>query len=280
MIEVIAAGRSVSGRLRTENEDNYRLVLPSDLSLTDKKGHLIAIADGLGGHEAGQVASATALEGLVEAYYASTSPSRVEPALQRAVQAANLRVHDQARRNPEYRGMQTTLSCVALAGASAFLAHVGDSRVYLLREGALSQLTDDHSEAAELVRLRLARPELLADHPRRNVLTRTIGSNLLLRPDFRRLAVRTDDCFVVCTDGLWSEVSDEEIREVVSQQAPEAACDQLIEFQLGRASLDNATVEVVKVLSVDDEPTEADNWLNSLVSRFAGSRSARYRGAT
>ncbi|HUX85438.1 MAG TPA: hypothetical protein VMW65_00415, partial [Chloroflexota bacterium] len=93
-----------------------------------------------------------------------------------------------------------------------------------------------------------------------------------------RLSVKPDDCFVLCTDGLWSEVSDEEIREVASQQSPEAACDQLIEFQLGRASLDNATVEVVKVLSVDDEPTEADGWLNTLVGRFAGSRSARSRG--
>ncbi|SRR5579884_2057989 len=277
MIEVIAAGRSVSGRLRTENEDNYRLVTPSNLALCERKGHLFAIADGLGGHEAGQVASAIAIDGLVEAYYAPTSPSRVEPALQHAVQVANLRVHDHSRRSPEYRGMQTTLSCIALAGASAYLAHVGDSRVYLLRAGSLRQLTDDHSEAAELVRLRLARPELLADHPRRNVLTRTIGSNLLLRPDFRRFTVEPEDCFILCTDGLWSEVSDEEIREVAADQSPEAACDQLIEFQLGRASLDNATVEVIKVLSVDNEPNEADNWLNNLFNRFVGPRSARNR---
>lgn len=272
MIAIAAAGRSVSGRVRENNEDSLASVSPEDTTILERKGHLLAIADGLGGHEAGQVASATAIAGLVGAYYAPTSPARVEPALQHSVQAANLKVHSAAQRDPSYRSMQTTLSCLALVGVSAYVAHVGDSRIYLLRGDTLTQLTNDHSEAAELIRLRLARPESLAEHPRRNVLTRTLGSQLLLRPDFRRVPVQAGDCFVLCTDGLWSEVSNDEIARVAGTNTPDVACEQLIELQLGRASLDNATVQVVRVLSLEGESAvamgEASNWLNGLFSRF------------
>ncbi|MGH2459051.1 MAG: PP2C family protein-serine/threonine phosphatase [Chloroflexota bacterium] len=272
MIAIAAAGRSASGRVRENNEDSLASVSPEDPTVLDRKGHLLAIADGLGGHAAGQVASATAIAGLVGAYYAPTSPARVEPALQHAVQAANLKVHHAAQGDPSYRSMQTTLSCLAIVGASAYLAHVGDSRIYRLRGDTLTQLTSDHSEAAELIRLRLARPESLAEHPRRNVLTRTLGSQLLLRPDFRREPVQADDCFVLCTDGLWSEVSNDEIGRIVGTSPPDAACEQLIELQLGRASLDNATVQVVKVVSLERESVvtagEAGNWLNGLLGHF------------
>lgn len=279
MIAIASAGRSESGRAREDNEDALALITPEDPAIRERKGHLVAIADGLGGHEAGQVASTTAVLGLVDAYYAPTSPARVEPALQHAVQAANLRVHNHARRDPSYRSMQTTLSCLALAGSSAYVAHVGDSRIYLVRDGTLTQLTSDHSEAAELIRLRLAKPESLAEHPRRNVLTRTLGSQLLLRPDFRRLPVRSKDWFVLCTDGLWSEVTEDEILEAVRSESPEVACDHLVDLQLGRASLDNVTVQVVKVLSVDAESLattgEAGNWLNGFLSRLVPPRPGR-----
>lgn len=276
MIRIVAAGRTASGRVREENEDALAVVSPDDPILLERKGHLLAIADGLGGHQAGQIASATAVRALSDAYYAPTSPARVEPALQHAVQAANLQVHHVARRHPEYRSMQTTLSCLVLAGSSAYVAHVGDSRVYLLRGGALSLLTNDHSEAAELVRLRLARPDALAEHPRRNVLTRTIGSQLLLRPDFRRLAVEPNDRFVLCTDGLWSEVSEDEIKEAAGEPEPDSACQHLISLQLARASLDNATVQVVKVLAVDTKSAvtaeESGTWLNGFLGRLVPPR--------
>lgn len=279
MITIVAAGRSESGRVRRDNEDAFALVTPDDPVVQERKGHLAVVADGLGGHAAGQVASAMAVRELVGAYYAPTSSGRVEPALQHAVQTANLRIHDLARRNPAYRSMQTTLSCLVLAGTSAYLAHVGDSRIYLLRDGILSQLTNDHSEAAELIRLRLAKPESLAEHPRRNALTRTLGSQLLLRPDFRRLAVRPGDCFVLCTDGLWSEVSEDEIVAALQLDAPESACQQLIDLQLGRASLDNVTVQVVKVLSVRTNSLlakgEASNWLNDFLGRLVPPRPGR-----
>src|SRR5579862_5501145 len=151
MIAILASGRSDPGRTREANEDAFTRVSPEDPVVCERKGHLLAVADGLGGHAAGEVASAATLQGLVEAYFAPTSPSRVEPALQRAMQAANLRVHERARQDPRYHQMQSTLSCIVLAGDSGFIGHVGDSRVYQVRAGQIKQLTNDHSEAAELV---------------------------------------------------------------------------------------------------------------------------------
>ena len=275
MIEVLVAGRSTAGRSREINEDSLTVVTPDEPAVRERKGHLIAIADGLGGHEAGQVASATAIHALVEAYFAPTSASRVEPALQHAIQVANLKVHEAARRIPDYRGMQTTMSVLVLAGGFAYVAHVGDSRVYLKRSGKLSVLTSDHSEAAELVRMRLASADSLANHPRRNVLTRTIGNQLILRPDFRRVPVSAGDTFVLCTDGLWSEVTDEEIAAMSDLESAEEACQQAIDLQLARESLDNATIQVVKVVATESAAETGDGWFNTIVNRFVGPRGTR-----
>jgi len=279
MIVVEAAGLSVTGRVREENEDGFVQLTPSDPLVSERKGSLLAVADGLGGHAAGQVASATALKGLVEAYYAPTSPSRVEPALQRAFQVANLKVHDASRGDELLRSMQTTLSCVALVNTGAFLGHVGDSRVYLHRDGQLSQLTGDHSEAAELIRLRLAKPESLSYHPRRNVLTRTVGSQLFLRPDFQRVQLLAGDVLVLCTDGLWSEVSDDEIAATVASHDVERACERLVDLQLERESADNATVLVARVAEVTPEAEPAsEGWVNRVIGRLVGRGSGSERG--
>jgi protein phosphatase len=275
MIDVIAAGLSTSGRNRSENEDAHVIVSPPDPVARERKGHLIAVADGLGGHEAGQVASATAVHAVAEAYFAPTSPSRVEPALQHAIQVANLKVHEAARGVPSSRSMQTTLACLVIAGASAYVANVGDSRVYLARHEQFTQLTNDHSEAAELVRLRLARPDALANHPRRNVLTRTVGSQMILRPDFRRLPIEAGDVFVLCSDGLWSEVTDEELAAASRLASVDEACQQLIDLQLNRDSLDNATVVMVKVRALDPVAAEGEGWISTLVNRFVGPRDGR-----
>jgi serine/threonine protein phosphatase PrpC len=127
------------------------------------------------------------------------------------------------------------------------------------------------------VRMRLARADSLANHPRRNVLTRTVGSQLILRPDFRRIPVAVGDTFILCTDGLWSEVTDEELLAVSDLSSVHAACQQAIDLQLSRASLDNATIQVVKVMAVDGESAETDGWLSTIVNRFVGPRGARER---
>jgi protein phosphatase len=228
--------------------------IPDDPDVLAGKGALFAVADGLGGHAAGEVASRAALDALVGEYYSPRAPHRVEAAMQQAVQAANLRVYALAHgADPTLHGMQTTLAAVVLAGRHAYVAHAGDSRVYLLRNGEFTQLTADHSEAAELLRLRLITPEQAREHPRRNVLTRTLGHHRLLRPDFARLAVLAGDAFLLCTDGLWGEVEPADLRRA-TQMAPAAACRELVRLACERGGSDNITVQVVRVIEAGAEP--------------------------
>jgi protein phosphatase len=206
---------------------------------------------------------------LGEEYYSPSNHTRIEPALRQAVQAANLRIHELTHRHPEYMSMETTLSAIAIAGAQAYVAHIGDTRVYHWRDGRLSQLTSDHSEAAELVRMRILTPDRVRDHPGRNTLTRTLGSRLIPRPDYLRHPVQAGDQFVLCTDGLWSEVEDEEIAEVVGTNPPAAACRELLDRALGRDCLDNVTVQVVRVVAMGETPPapSRNGWLSSIFQR-------------
>ena len=248
---VQAAAHTNQGSVRANNEDAVGSVQPTDPTERDRKGLLFAVADGLGGLNAGEVASAAAIKALLDEYYAPSNASRIEPALRHAVQLANLRVHDLAQKHLDHRGMATTLTALALAGTTAYTAHVGDSRIYRLRGRALAQLTADHSEVADLVRMRIVKPELAAQHPSRNVLTKTIGQHLMVRPDFAREQVQPDDVFVLCTDGVWSEVDERELAEIATKSEPEDACRKIIDLCLDRQCDDNVTVQIVRVLEVD-----------------------------
>ena len=144
------------GLVRQNNEDTLASRVPDDPAVLSNKGALFVVADGVGGMMAGEVASEAAVESFVAEYYSPRAAHQVEAALRQAAQAANLRVYNLAHgQNADWHGMQTTLSALALSGQTAYLAHVGDSRVYHWRDGTLTQLTNDHSEAAELLRLRL-----------------------------------------------------------------------------------------------------------------------------
>jgi protein phosphatase len=268
-LELEASGLTDAGPHRETNEDSIGCFAPSDPLALQRKGFLYVVADGLGGHNAGEVASSCAVARMGEEYYSPSNHTRIEPALRQAVQAANLRIHELTHRHPEYRSMETTLSAVAIAGAQAYLAHIGDTRVYHWREGRLNQLTSDHSEAAELVRMRILKPERVRDHPGRNTLTRTLGSRLIPRPDYVRQPVMVGDQFVLCSDGLWSEVEDEEIASILGEHSPKEACRALIDRVLSRECLDNVTVQVIRVLSLGEAPpAQARNgWLSSIFQR-------------
>lgn len=259
------------GAQRSENEDSTGAHVPEDAALLERKGALFALADGLGGHLAGEVASSLAVSALVAEYYSPSNHARIEPALRQAVQTANLRVFDAAQRRAEHRGMATTLTAVALAGRHAFLAHVGDSRAYHLQDGRLRQLTTDHSEVAELVRMRVLSAERARNHPNRNVLTRSLGSQLLLRPDFHRQPVQPGDELLLCTDGLWSELEDTEMEAILTSHAPQAACQQLIERALDRDCADNVTAQVIRIVAVPPDVEGASGpragWLSGIFQR-------------
>jgi serine/threonine protein phosphatase PrpC len=228
---------------------------------------VFAIADGLGGHAGGAIASAEAVEALLEHYTSPFAPARPELALRDAMRRAHGRVLQRALSHPELNGMQTTLTALALAGRHAYIAHVGDGRVYRVRGRDLQLLTSDHSEAAELLRRGLITPAQARRHPGRHVLTRALGAGLPPRPDFTRLPLQEGDIFVLCTDGLWGAVEDEEIRRVVLEHSPAEACARLVALANARGGEDNITVQIVRVGRI--VPPQADTGRGRLAGLLA-----------
>ena len=271
MLELESCGLTEAGPHRETNEDSIGCFAPPDALSLERKGYLYVVADGLGGHAAGEVASSSAVARLGEEYFSPSNHTRIEPALRQAVQAANLRIHELTHRHPEYRSMETTLTSVVIAGAQAYVAHIGDTRVYHWRDGRLTQLTADHSEAAELVRMRILKAERVRDHPGRSTLTRTLGSRLIPRPDYLRHPLASGDQLLLCSDGLWSEVEDNELCESLSNHPPRAAARELIDRALTRDCQDNVSVQVIRVISVDTAPAPGRNgWLSGIFLRQRG----------
>ena len=244
------------GPFRDHNEDFVAarvLTTPDD---SWDRGPLLALADGMGGHAAGEVASRLAVEALV-ATYAEASPGAPHQLLKPAARAANLAVVD-ASMEPGRRGMGTTLLGLALAGTEAAIAHVGDSRAYLVRGETCTQLTNDHSRVGEMLRMRMITAEQAANHPARSQLTRSLGADPFVQVDLVRQPVSQHDTLVLCTDGLWDVVSRPEIAEtgmgLSSGAIPTAveAADRLVRLAVDRGSTDNVSAVVVHVTS--DQP--------------------------
>jgi protein phosphatase len=235
------------GRRRRINEDRYALAPELGLFL---------VADGMGGHTAGQVASQLASEAVIRCVRAGADEqSSLAECLREAVFAGNLEVFQTAKERPELSGMGTTLVTVLVAGGRAALAHVGDSRAYLVRHGRIRQLTDDHSLVGELQRRGELSADAARDHPHRHVLTRALGVRRAVQPDLAELELASGDIFVLCTDGLTTHVRDEEIAKAVAGDAdPAEAAQALVALANSRGGEDNVTVAIVRC----DGPTEAE----------------------
>ncbi|MGD0675545.1 MAG: protein phosphatase 2C domain-containing protein [Polyangiaceae bacterium] len=242
---------SDTGTERPHNEDACGAHIESAAHI------VIAVADGVSGLEAGEVASRTAVDVTLSAY--RDSPSSWGPAkrLYRAAQQANIEIHDRSLVVTELRGMSTTLTAVAVHGATAYAAHVGDSRLYLLRNGRLVQKTKDHTVAADRRRMGLMSAERLKDHPDRCTLTRSLGHDLIAAVDRISFPLATDDVLLICSDGLYNVLSNAEIRDVASSGSCENACAQLIRLANTRGTPDNLTAAIVRVREVTsiDPPT-------------------------
>lgn len=227
------AGDSNVGRMRSGNEDAYLIAPP-----------LFAVADGLGGHQAGEVASTLAIDTLLE-----TAPRAADPkSLGRAVRRANAAVIEAAATGKGKTGMGTTLTAVMVEGTRLAIAHVGDSRAYLLHLGTLEQLTDDHSLVADLVSQGRITAEESRTHPNRSVITRALGSDPDMMADVFEAQVAPGDRLLLATDGLTSMVPDDEIEQVLATSStPDIAVDDLIERALKAGGQDNVTVVVVDI---------------------------------
>jgi serine/threonine protein phosphatase PrpC len=223
------AGRTDVGRQRSANEDSLVVRPP-----------LFAVADGMGGAKAGEVASAVAVE-AVEAAQESGEPAEAQ--LASIVRNANRRIYDLAVADESRRGMGTTLTLAKLHGDEVSLAHVGDSRAYRLRAGELEQLTRDHSLVAELERSGQITPEAAEHHPQRSIITRALGPEPDVEVDTYTLTGREGDLFLICSDGLTSMISDDEVRSILrSAGSLDDAADELVKAANQSGGKDNITV--------------------------------------
>ncbi len=232
----VAVGvQSDVGRVRRRNEDSYLLEAP-----------VYAVADGMGGHIAGDVASATAVSAIAEGI--GTQKPRDGTALADLVSRANGAVWAKARSDPALRGMGTTCTLVMIDGDVAHIAHVGDSRAYLLREGSLRQLTEDHTLVERMVREGRLSAEEAATHPQRNIITRTLGVDAQVQVDVLEEPLADGDRILITSDGLTSMVEPDEIARVLgSEHDPQAAADRLVEMANEAGGEDNVTVLVLHV---------------------------------
>ena len=247
-----------TGRQRELNEDSY-LILTAP-AIAPEIDALLAVADGMGGHRAGDVASRMLVEMLdglftssVYQQHVAYSPQHTDyyvVVLKEVLEQANEQLYSLSASRPELSGMGTTATVALLAGGRIFWGHVGDSRAYLLRNGSLQRLTHDHTWVAEQVGAGQMTWEEAAQHPRRSVLTQSLGNGLLVRVERGVQPVQSDDVLLLCSDGLSGVVSDAEMREtLLTETNPQATCDLLVALANQRGGPDNITVLVARLVA-------------------------------
>lgn len=231
------------GCARDNNEDAVVLIRPADPRELRRKGILAIVADGMGGHQAGEVASHAAVELIGRYYYGQPSADPLA-ALGVAVQQANRQLYAMAQSRPDYAGMGTTATAVVFRSGYAYWAHVGDSRLYRLRGDCVELLSEDHTYIAELRRRGLISAAEARWHPERNILTRALGTqdHLTVAACPRPLPVVDGDAYLLCSDGLYDLVDDVEIAQVTRRRTALEVCAQLIALAKSRGGRDNISV--------------------------------------
>jgi protein phosphatase len=249
----IRAGIEVSsqsdiGCVRQNNEDSFGYWEPEDDRQFPRKGRLAVVADGMGGYEGGQEASRLAVETLVASYRAFSGDDP-QAALVEAMQTANQRILQYSFDHPELHGMGTTSTAAAIVHKGLYYAHVGDSRLYLIRDGQITRVTHDHSYVGRLVELGMVSPEEVENHPQRNLLTSALGTHpdLIVDSPERPLPLRAEDVLLICSDGLWGQVRDLEILSAVENNSAEQAGLDLIGLARERGGPDNITVSILRL---------------------------------
>lgn len=222
------------GKVRYNNEDSLIVIEPETF----------VVADGMGGAQAGEVASQMLVE-TVKDFLSQSPPPYDEKILSQAILLANSKILSLARQNANYHGMGTTATILSLDDKKAYFAHVGDSRIYQLRNNFLTQLTQDHSYVETLVRRGEITPEEARVHPMKNVLTQAVGAVENIFVDTANFQIESGDTFLLCTDGLTNMVDDDSIKNIL-QSAPNPA-DALIDAALNAGGRDNISVIVVGV---------------------------------
>lgn len=242
--DLVVAKLTDIGRARPRNEDYVDYYVPTDPQQLATKGSIYLVADGMGGHQAGDVASQGAVE-LVMANYYGDATQNVGTSLVQAFHAANQEIYAQSQADPTKDGMGTTLVVAVLLGYRVYVANVGDSRAYLINAGGITQITEDHSWVEEQVRTGLLTAEQARRHPQRNLVTRALGSKPSMEVDLFEGEIRTGDVLLLCSDGLTNRVEDEEVANIVHEHTPQKAAELLVELANDRGGNDNITVLIV-----------------------------------
>jgi serine/threonine protein phosphatase PrpC len=242
------AGLSDVGCQRENNEDRFGYWEPATDEEFERKGRLLSVADGMGGHEGGAEASRIAVE-TVEEIYKSAEGGDIRAILLKAFQSAHQRILEYADAHPGLQGMGTTCTAVVVRGLDLFYAHIGDSRLYLAREESIYRLTRDQSYVGKLVEQGIISTEEAGTHPQRHILTSAMGAGGELLPECPEepLSLESRDVLVLCTDGLWSLLAEADVQKVVTSNQPEEACKELVKMARDHGGPDNITVQVAGV---------------------------------
>ena len=253
---IISCGMSEIGPIRDENQDTICAL--DDINRPGAK--LYIVADGMGGYSNGKLASSLAVETFCKNFF--NAKGSLSQRMQHAIQSANTQVYQTSQSMGSER-MGTTLTSVYLDGHDLFIAHVGDSRVYLVRGRQVRCLTRDHTMVADLVRMKIISAEQLRTHYQRSILSRSVGLAPFVQPDVTRYTVREGDRLILCTDGLWSVLQDEEFAVLSSNSMDlERYINRMIELAIDRVTDDNVSAIGVQIVSLDHDnpPEKVDRW--------------------
>jgi PPM family protein phosphatase len=257
-LELEIGYRTDVGRRRDHNEDCLGIYEPDDVDLASRRGTLLVVADGMGGYAAGEVASRTAVEAVLNSYYEDLEAA-IETSLTHALIEANRAVIEKANAEAANQGMGTTMAVAVVLDDELAVTNVGDSRVYLVRKGHLNQISQDHSWVAQLLANGKITPEEARRHPMRNVVTRSLGGTPDIDVDvYPRVRLQRNDAVLLCSDGLWSMVPADQIQYIVESRSAQAAADALVAAANEAGGHDNITAIVCRVLQAPDDDDELD----------------------
>ncbi len=235
------------GMVRRNNEDSCLVIPPWSGSAIEKQACLFAVADGMGGQNAGEVASAIAMKTVAEWFSANARNSMSVQMVEEMFAQTNSAVWGYSQEHPETSGMGNTLTMLVAWGNRALVGHIGDSRLYRLRGDSMIQLTNDHSLVAEQVRLGKLTPEQARVHPTRHILSRVMGSRQFVVPDIFETEIQVNDVFMMCSDGVSGMIDDVAIKEIMTANLPENAALKLIEAANRAGGKDNSTAVVFAI---------------------------------
>ena len=259
-MQIENSGQSDVGRKREKNEDSFFM---------NKELELYVVADGMGGHVGGELASKLAVETINEVVSEllrdpeATLPESTEikmgdykSYLQFAISQASFKIFDKAAKDSKLQGMGTTAIITLFQHNKIYVANVGDSRVYRVRKGRIEQLTTDHSLVGEQVRAGMIKPQEAKDHRLKNIITRSVGFQEDVEADAEAKALKKDDIFLMCSDGLYNLVEDEEMLDIVTHHTLKEGCQHLIDIANSRGGDDNITVILTRAVALDEEEEE------------------------